>query len=80
MNKDLSPDLNNGITRAIFIFGGTTPELRDKLIIYVNGAEIELKDSLTACSDADWRKKELIKPQFRKKRWDLSDARIDLAK
>ena len=47
MNKDLSPDLNNGITRAIFISWGTTPELRDKLIIYVNGALINLKDSLT---------------------------------
>ena len=47
MNKDLSPDLNNGITRAIFISWGTTPELRDKLIIYVNGAQIKLKDSLT---------------------------------
>ena len=47
MNKDLSPDLNNGITRAIFISWGTTPELRDKLIIYVNGAQINLKDSLT---------------------------------
>ena len=38
---------NNGITRAIFISWGTTPELRDKLIIYVNGAQIKLKDSLT---------------------------------
>ena len=28
MNKDLSPDLNNGITRAIFISWGTTPELK----------------------------------------------------
>ena len=103
MNKDLSPDLNNGITRAIFISWGTTPELRDKLIIYVNGAQIKLKDSLTtfieilsypgavpdrkllqisvtSCSDADWRKNELIKPPFRKERWDLSDAGIDLAK
>ena len=41
MNKDLSSDLNNGITRAIFISWGTTPELRDKLIIYVNGAQIK---------------------------------------
>ena len=47
MNKDLSPDLNNGITRTIFISWGTSPELRDKLIIYANGAQIKLTDSLT---------------------------------
>ena len=47
MNKELSPDLNNGITRAIFISWGAAPELRDKLIIYVRGAQIRLKDSLT---------------------------------
>ena len=90
----------------IFISRGTTPEFRDKLIIYVNGAQIKLKDSLTtfieiieilsypgavpdrkllqisvtSWSDADWRKNELIKFPFRKERWDLSDAGIDLAK
>ena len=47
MNKELSPDLNNGITRAIFISWGTAPELRDKLMIYIRGAQIRLKDSLT---------------------------------
>ena len=102
-NTELSLDLNNGITRAIFISWSTTPELRDKLIIYANSAQIKLKDSLrtfietlsypgavldwkllqlsvTSSSDPDWRKNELTKPPFRKKRWDLTDARIDLAK
>ena len=50
MNKDLSPDLNNGITRAIFIYWGTTPELRGKSIIYVNGAQIKLKVGLHPCT------------------------------
>ena len=50
MNKDLSPDLNNGITHAIFISRGTSPELRDKLIIYVNGAQIKLKVGLHPCT------------------------------
>ena len=45
-NTELSLDLNNGITRAIFISWSTTPELRDKLIIYANSAQIKLKDSL----------------------------------
>ena len=91
------------MTRAIFISWGITPQLRDKLIIYVNGAQIKLMDpwttfveiqsypgavpdrkllqiSVTSCSDADWRKNELIKLLSRKERWDLSEAGIDLAK
>ena len=43
MNKKLSPALNNGITRAILISWGTTQELRDKLMMYVKGAQIRFK-------------------------------------
>ena len=32
-----SPVLNKGTTRAIFIWSGTVPELKDTFIMYVNG-------------------------------------------
>ena len=38
-----------------------------------------LQISMTSCSDADWRKNELIKLPSRKERWDLSEPGIDLA-
>ena len=47
MNKVLLPDLNNGLTRAVFISWGTAPVLRDNLITKVSGAQIRLIDSLT---------------------------------
>ena len=38
-----------------------------------------LQISVTSCSDAKWRKNELLKLPSRKDRWDLSEAGIDLA-
>ena len=63
-------------------------KLKDSLRTFIEtlsypGAVLDwklLQLSVTSSSDANWRKKELTKPPFRKKRWDLTDARIDLAK
>ena len=91
------------MTRAIFISWGTTPQLRDKLIIYVNGAQIKLIGPLNNIhwnTIVSWsstrskattnlrdflfwcrlKKRWINKASIQKRRWDLSEAGIDLAK
>ena len=49
----MSPDFKTGVTRAIFIFSGKVPFLRDKSKMYFNGTKNDSNNNADGGSDND---------------------------